>query len=232
MTLVYCGVVAFPLSSFGQELPRIGVGAKMSTLGIGFEAATAVASRSNLRGGFNFFNYDTTVSEDGIHYDAVLKLRSIQATFDQYVFRGLHASPGVLIYNGNGGKAVASVPAGQSFSLGGVTYISPQSVSGTATVKMRKVAPMVLFGVGNLLPRNSRRLGFNVDFGVVFQGSPEMTLNLAGTACTAGPATSCLNLATDPTVQSNVKREQDKLNDDLQPLKYYPVVSAGISWKF
>src|SRR5262245_31199115 len=105
--------------SFAQEsLPRIGAGVKMSTLGVGFEAATAVTQRSNLRGGFNFFNYSITSEKDGIHYDASLTLRSVQITYDQYIVGGFHVSPGLLLYNGNGANAVASVPAGQSFSLG------------------------------------------------------------------------------------------------------------------
>jgi hypothetical protein len=41
-----------------------------------------------------------------------------------------------------------------------------------------------------------------------------------------------VNAATDSIVQSNIRLEQDKLNEDLQPLKYYPVVSIGVSWKF
>jgi hypothetical protein len=234
ITFVFCAVLAIPQSSFAQELPKIGAGAKVSTLGIGFEAATAVTPRSNVRGGFNFFSYDVTSSSRGIDYDGSLRLRSIQVVYDQYLYRGLHVSPGMLLYNGNKAEAVASVRGGESFSLGDVKYFSHKlnPVSGTASFKLRKVAPMVLFGVGNLLPRNSRHLGFNFDFGVVFQGSPDVQLNLAGAACAVSATTACVNAATDPVVQSNLQREQERISDDLQPFKYYPVVSAGVSWKF
>ena len=234
MAFIFCGALAFPPSTFGQELPRVGAGAKVSTLGIGFEAATAVTPRSNVRGGFNFLNYDATSSSHGIAYDGSLRLRSIQVVYDQYLFRGFHVSPGMLLYNGNKADAIASVRAGESFSLGDVRYFSHQvtPVTGTASFKLRKVAPMVLFGVGNMLPRNSRHLGFNFDFGVVFQGSPDVQLNLAGAACAVSPTTACVNAATDPVVQSNLRREQERISADLQPFKYYPVVSAGMSWKF
>src|SRR5947199_1917006 len=101
----------FPCLSFGQEetLPRIGVGAKLSTLGIGIEAATAVTKRSNVRGGVNFFNYSKASDKDGINYDVSLTLRSVQVTYDQYLFGGFHVSPGLLIYNGNRASAIASV---------------------------------------------------------------------------------------------------------------------------
>src|SRR5262249_35962294 len=84
-----------PGSVFGQELPRLGVGAKVSTLGIGIEAATAVTQHSNVRGGFNFYDYKDGASKDGIHYDAALTLRSLQVTYDQYIASGFHVSPGL-----------------------------------------------------------------------------------------------------------------------------------------
>jgi hypothetical protein len=40
-----------------------------------------------------------------------------------------------------------------------------------------------------------------------------------------------VNAATDPTVQANVLAEQNQINDDLNLLKYYPILSFGITWK-
>jgi hypothetical protein len=220
--------------SFGQEsLPRIGAGVKVSSLGIGFEGATAVTRSSNVRGAFNFLNYDHTYNNDGITYDAGLGFRSLQFTYDQYFFRGVHISPGVLAYNGTHADGTAFVPRGQSFTLGGVRYFSGAAdpVNGTARVEFQKAAPLVMIGFGNPLPRSGRRFGFNLDVGVVFQGLPDTTLRLTGTACAAGPAAGCVNAATDPVVQSNVKAQQTKISNDLDPLKYYPVLSFGVSWR-
>src|SRR5262249_34400533 len=74
----------FALPCYAQ-LPRLGVGAKVSTLGFGFEAATAVTSRSNVRGGFNFFGYDHDASKNGIDYAARLRFRSIEAHYDWFL---------------------------------------------------------------------------------------------------------------------------------------------------
>jgi len=242
MRLLFSWMVVFALSlctiwsdsSFGQSLPRFGAGVNVSTLGIGIQGATAVTQRSNVRYGFNFYNYERTSHKRGITYDGNLKLRSLEITYDQYLFSGFHVSPGILAYNGTEIDAVASVPAGQSFSLGGTRFFSGQTnpIGGTAAMTVRKTAPMVLFGFGNPLPRSGRHLGFNVEAGVVFQGSPITKLNLTGTACLVNPTTGCLNAATDPTVQSSIHAEQAKLNSDLQPFQYFPVLSAGLSWKF
>ena len=99
------------------ELPRFGLGVSASSLGAGIQAATSVTHNSNVRVGFNGFNYTDNFSKDGIGYNAKLRFRSVQATFDQYVKGGFHISPGVLIYNGNSASANAAVPPGQSFSL-------------------------------------------------------------------------------------------------------------------
>ena len=143
-------------------------------------------------------------------------------------------SPSLLAYNGNHIDASAAVPAGQSFSLGGNTYYSGQTnpIGGTGEMHVRNVAPAILFGFGNLVPRSGRRLGVNFDAGVVFQGSPTTKLNLTGSACIVNPTTGCLNAASDAIVQQSIHNEQAKLNSDLEPLKYFPVLSIGVSWKW
>jgi hypothetical protein len=95
----------------------------------------------------------------------------------------------------------------------------------------RDIAPMLLIGFGNLLPRSDRHFGVNFDVGVAFQGSPHLRLDLPGTACLTSPTTNCLN-TTDPTVQSRIRSQEIKLIDDFNPFRYYPIVSLGVSWKF
>ena len=224
-----------PLSSFGQSaLPRFGAGVKVSTLGIGVEGAAAVSGSSNVRFGVNAFNHTEALESHGINYDAKLHLSSLQLTYDQYLVRGFHVSPGLLFNNGNKAEANPFVRAGSSFSLGSTRYYSSLTnpIAGTANVKFKKTAPMLLLGFGNLLPRSGRHLGINVEGGVVFQGSPQTTLSLTGSACAISPTAGCANASSDPIVQSNLRAEQAKLNDDLSPLKYYPVLSIGISWQF
>jgi len=224
-----------PLRSFAQsDLPRLGIGLTASSLGAGIQAATAVTHKSNVRAGFNGFNYNDNFSKDGVNYNAQLKLRSAQATYDQYLKGDLHISPGILFYNGNTGSANASVPAGQSFSLGNTTYYSGQAnpVTGAGAVTFNKAAPMILIGFGNMLPRSAKHFGLNFEAGVVFEGSPKAALNLNGSACLFSSSVGCVNAATDPTVQSNVQLEQTKINNSLSPFKYYPLVALTFSYKF
>jgi hypothetical protein len=214
-------------------ITRFGAGVKASTLGAGIDVAAAVTRKSNVRVGFNAFSYNDTFSKDGINYGANLRLRSVEILYDQYLVGGLHISPGFLVYNGNGGTAAAAVPGGQSFSLGGTTYYSAAAnpVVGTAALTLGKAAPMILFGVGNLVPRSHRHFSVGFETGVVFEGSPNATLNLMGSACTSQGAL-CQTIASNPAIQSNIISEQNKINNSMTPFKYYPVVSLEFGYKF
>ncbi len=218
----------------GQGLPRFGFGVKASTLGIGIDAATAVTQRSNLRVGFNGFNYSRDFTKDGITYDGELSLRSFEILYDQYLIGGLHISPGLLAYNGNQANGRAAVPGGQSFSLGDVTYFSSRTnpVTGTGVLDTPNVSPMVLIGVGNLLPRSGRHFTVNLEAGVVFQGAPKSTLRLSGSACNNSQGTICQDIASTPAIQANVLAEQTKINQSVDFFRYYPVVSFGVGYRF
>jgi hypothetical protein len=226
----------FPSTSAAQSesLPRFAVGVSASSLGIGVQAATSVTHNSNVRFGVNGFDYSYPFTKDGVKYDAKLSLRSAQVTFDQYIGSVFHISPGMLLYNGNKASATATVAGGQSFSLGNANYLSGSTnpITGAGSLTLNKVAPMLLIGFGNMLPRNQKHFGLNFDVGVAFQGSPKVALNLSGNACLTSAQVACLNAAADSTVQANVTAEQTKINNDLTPFKFYPVVALTFSYKF
>jgi hypothetical protein len=219
----------------------IGVGVRLSSLGIGGEVAVPLTERSNFRGGFNAFGFSRGFNKDNINYAAALSLRSVDAHVDWFplsglLLGGLHLSPGLMLYNGNKVTATASVPGGQTFTLGGTQYTSDPAdpITGDAKLDFNKVAPTILVGLGNLVPRHGRRFRVNFEAGVAFSGSPQFTMNLKGTACytTSTGFIVCHDVGTDPTIQSNIAAEQRKTTSDLSALKVYPLLSLGFSYKF
>jgi hypothetical protein len=223
---------ALPANASDEGRFPVGVGVKVSTLGIGGEVAVAVSHRSNVRFGFNAFSYGHTFDKDGATYKGTLDLRSAEATYDFFPLRWLHISPGVLVYNGNQISANVSVPGGQSFTLSKTSYVSDPAnpVSGTGKLTVYKAAPMLLFGIGNLVPRN-RHFSATFDIGAAYQGPPRVALYLSGSACdTTGLF--CRSISSDPTIQSNIAAEQSKLNKSASPYRFYPVISLGFGYKF
>lgn len=226
---------AAPPPPHQDRTAKIGIGAKISLLGIGIEAATPISHRLNLRGGFNFLNYSRGFNNDGIHYDGTLNFRSAEAHLDWYVLGGFHISPGVLFYNGNKVTASASVPSSQTFTLGGTQYQSDPSgvnpVTGTGGLTWPKAAPSILAGFGNILPRSGRHFGFNFEVGGEYMGAPTATLNLQGIACNTSTGV-CANAATDPGIQSSIQSQEKKINHDLSPFKFFPQISLGFGINF
>jgi len=228
--------ILVPASSFAQNGDLgfgVGVGGKFSTLGAGFDVAVPISSRANVRGGFSALDYSRDFLDNGVTYKGTLNLRSVNALLDFFPLGGgFHLSPGLLLYNGNQITANANVPVGQTFTLNNVSYRSSTSdpLVGTGKLTLNKVAPMVMIGWGNLVPR-TKHFSASVEVGAVFQGTPQTTLTFTGSACDPS-GLNCRNIASDPTIQSNIQAQQKKISDDAKILQYYPVVSFGFGYRF
>jgi hypothetical protein len=203
-------------------------------MGIGADIALPVTRRTNARIGANLFNYNATFNKDDIAYKGSLALQSAHALFDFFPFRGgFHLSPGVMLYNGNNVNANASVPGNQTFTLNNVEYLSNPAnpLTGTGKLTTSAAAPMFLLGYGNLVPRSHRHVTYSIEGGFAYQGTPNATLNFGGTVCNPSAPNYCISVA-DPTVQSNIQAEQTKIKNDVEPFKFYPVLSFGMGYKF
>jgi len=215
-----------------QTYPKIaGVGASVSPLGIGIEAARPLSPHTNIRGGFNTFSYTDAIQINGINYSAQLNLRSVDALLDWYVRPRFHLSPGLLVYNGNGLTAHASVLGGQTFSLANMGYVSDPAnpLTGTGKLDFFKFSPMILAGFGNLAPRNGKRFSFRFEFGGVYHGTPRVSMNVAGSVCNAN-FTGCYSVAANPTIQRDVQAQQQTVIHDASRYGLFPLVSIGFGF--
>jgi len=213
---------------------RPGIAFTTSLLGFGGDFAMPVTRRSNVRFGFSTFSYSRSFDKDGVTYSGKIGLNSMQALYDIFPFGGgFHLSPGAMIYNGNQLSGKATVPGGQTFTLGGSDYMSDPSspLSGNGKLGFSKAGPMFLLGWGNLAHRSERHFVTTFDIGAVYQGVPRTTLSFAGRACDSF-GFNCTDVASDPTFQSNVLAEQAKINKSASPARFYPVISWGFGYKF
>jgi len=231
-----CGV-SFAQSHGGEvtggAFSTVGVGVKISTLGVGIDAATPLIHRFNLRGGFNMFRYSRPITNDGIQYQGSLRFQSVEAHLDYYFLGPLHVSPGILLYNGNQVTATAVVPGGQNFSLGGVSYQSSAAdpVNGSGLVDFVRVSPKVMLGVGSLVPRNGRHFGYMAEIGMAYMGPANVELNMTGSVCDP-TGVNCRTISSDSTVQANITAQQNKIQNDIYPYRFYPILSVGFGYRF
>lgn len=216
---------------------KVGIAFRASSLGLGGEVAVEVTHSSNIRGGFNAIGYSRGFAYNGISYSADLRWISAEAHYDWFPFshfaNRFHLSPGLMLYNDNHINATASIPGGSGFTLNGVSYVSDPSapVSGTGKLSFNKAAPTIMWGFGNLVPRKkSKHFSFNIEGGIAFQGAPKIGLSLTGSVCNPG-TTTCYNISTNPTVQSNIQGEQTVISNDLSPFKVYPLFALCFGYR-
>jgi hypothetical protein len=233
---------ASPSQGSTRPFSGIGIGIKVGLAGAGFDVATPLLPGSlNLRGGASFFSYTpSTITTDNLNIDGNLKFQNADVMVDYFPFHGrFRLSGGATIYNNTGLTATLSVPTGQSFTVGGTDYYSepynavtnpagPITGTGTFTFGGNKVAPRVTIGTGNLLPKKGR-FTFQSEIGFQYFSSPTVVYNISGTGCqnyTAGVYSNC-----GPIPQSNVTDEQNKLQNDLTDLRFFPIVSFGLGFR-
>ena len=230
--------VQLPPPPAGHPHPHIGplstlaMGVTGGTLGAGVEFATPISRSLNMRFGSAYVNAQYPFVIDGVGYNTAMKLTSGQGIVDWYPKHGgFHLSAGAL-YLKSAVNASASIAAGQQFKLGGTTYLNSvdDPVQGTASLTFkRNVAPMVLIGAGNLIPRSGRHISIPFEIGGAYLTPPQVGIQLAGTACTSQ---GCFNTATDPSAQASLASEITKLNRDIRPLQIFPIVSIGMALRF
>ncbi len=205
---------------------------RLGTGGVGGEYATYLSHRLNLRLGADAFSYSTTFTTNGLNANGSLKLGDSFASLDLHPFRnGFRLSPGVTFYNRNNVTANLNVPGGNSFTLNSVEYTSEalDPITGTAGATFgHKVAPRFTLGWGNSFPRYGGHWSFPVELGFYYTSNPAVSLALSGSACSSS---GCGSINT-PENQANIQGEVLKLNNDLAPARFFPVLSLGVGYRF
>jgi hypothetical protein len=198
----------------------IGVSTRVGTLGIGVDVAKSITPQLNGRLGFNFGNVNTNRTDSGINYDAQLNLSSVQLFGDYYPFSssGFRVTGGLLAQNNR--FSVTSKPsAGGTYTIANTLYQTSEVGTLTGEYKYaNSIAPYVGIGIGK---STSEGLGFNADLGVMFAGSPKVSLTASNSAFNN-------NAITRAQLDNQVRQTEN----DLQGFNVYPVLSVGVSYGF
>lgn len=182
---------------------------RISTLGAGLEVAKGFTPNFGVRAGFNYFSYAYDATESDVSYDFELELKSFAVFADWHPFKGAFRLSGGLLINGNGltGNARPTAPV----DIGGTNY-NLSSVD--LDISYNALAPYLGLGWDTTFG-DKDNWGFAFDLGLIYSGSPEAAIS------------------TDPTVSAtDIEKEKRELQDDLDTLKWWPVVSAGLVYQF
>ncbi len=182
-----------------------GIGVRAGTTGVGGDIGWGLLPTLSARLGYSGFSYDSDVSTTNVRYDGKLKLSNLSGLLDWSPLGPFRITAGVM--GGDNKLDVTGTP-----TTGG-------SLRGTVKPGNR-TAPYLGFGYGNVAGAG---VNFYFDIGVIFQGSPKVTLT-ADCSGLSGPQ--CTQL------QNTAATERQSLEDKLSKYKYYPVASIGITIGF
>lgn len=216
-TILKTALAALAIMTVGTANADFGVGLKAGTLGLGLEGRWAPLPYIDFRAGVNSYDYDDDGSEAGINYDATLALDSFYATGNlRFPLSPFRVTAGAFS-NSNEFQMTSQDTGGADFDIGGVPFSPDQVGTLHGLASFDDLAPYV--GVGFDFEVLGK-VGLNFDFGVLWQGEPQVGLTADGTA------------AGDPSFQAALEAERLELEDDLSDFKAWPVVSVSFIYNF
>ncbi len=200
--------------SFAEGLA---ISAKSGTLGVGGDLTIGLFEGINTRIGASGLSLDFDENYSGIDYDVGLDLFAYSGLIDWYPFGDdFHISGGVVI---NRTDIDLSATSNASITINGQSYSAAEAGQIDGAIDFDEIAPYVGIGWGNALNKQET-IGFMLDLGVAFIGSPKAELTGSGT------------LAGDPTFQANLAAEQRDIQDEIDDYKIYPVISFCLYFRF
>ncbi len=218
-----------PFSALGFAT-RVGLG------GTGFDIATSLSTRFNLRAGGDLFSYATSFQEQGANVGVNLHLRSGHTALDWFPFGGhFRLSPQLVFGNNNRILATAIIPSGSSVTLSGQDYISSYTdpLRGSGRIDFNKVSPGLSFGFGNLIPRDRSHFSFPVELGFYYVGQPSLKVAFTGSACDPNyaPSVGCESVDLDPSFQQSLAAFKARNDNNLSYASFFPIFSVGFAYR-
>lgn len=183
----------------------------------------------SLRGLFSHLDYDSDLAKSGNRFYGELELLSVGMVLDYHPFGGGFRMTGGAFINGN---ELIGRARGARMDIGGEAYAGHLDLK----VDFDSLAPYL--GVGYSGGRGRTGLSLVFDAGVLFQGSPNLsisgnfdqcgfTVDTRGRATLAGSG--CASLG---SLKADIEEEHRDLTDGLADLKLYPAALLGLSYRF
>ncbi len=199
-----------------EDSGGLAIAGKTGTLGFGGEVTTAISSDFNARVGGNVLDLDFDADIDDIDYDMGLNFSSFTLLVDWFAFGSPLRLTGGVIFMDHEVDLRARGSAGELEGIGDGTYDWANVGLLSGDIEVDGAFPYIGIGWGNILDK-SKTWGFYSDAGIAFTRSPDVSLSATGS-----PA----GLAADLT------RESKDIEDELEALEFYPVLSAGFFFRF
>ena len=186
-----------------------GIGLRIGTTGVGADLGFGIVPTLGGRVGISGMSVNTDVDTDDANYDAKAKILTGALLLDWSPLGPFRLTGGFM-------------PHKNKIDLTGTPTNSGRFPAGsrlTGEVKPeRSFAPYLGIGWGNVWTKG---VNFYFDLGVMFQGSPEVSLSLdCGSSATPAQCAAA---------RTEVEGERRRVEDKIDKYKYYPVANIGLT---
>jgi hypothetical protein len=195
-------------SGFGMA-----IGLKSSSFGFGGEIVAAVSPKIHLRLGGTYMRLAFAYQDEGFALDGDNKilLGSVSLIADWQFSKNAYLCAGVL--HSMNSLTLTGVST-RTFTIGAISVDPDKVGSLTYDIKANMpLSPYLGFGLGRNITKDGL-VGFAIEVGVVYQGSPEV--NLVGTGMIS------------PTAS---EEQRQILEDNVSDVTLYPMLSAQLTFK-
>ncbi len=215
-------VAAVVLLVSGNAAADFGVGVKAGTLGLGLEGRwDPPVPWFDLRVGLNQFDFEDDGNYSGVDYDATLALDSYYLTANfKFPLSPFRFTVGAFS-NGNELQMLSADTAGLPIDIGGIPFPVANVGALRSTTSFGSSAPYA--GVGFDFELGGKT-GLNLDFGVLWQGEPTVSLEATNFDNLSAAEQALLGPALDA--------ERAELQNEISDYKAWPVVSLAFVYNF
>ncbi len=214
-------LLVLALVSSGAASADFGVGFKAGTLGLGLEGRWSPLPWLDVRMGANQYDFDVTGAQAGIDYDATLALDNLFLTGNvRFPLSPFRVTAGAFA-NGNELQMASQDTGGADLIIDGQQFAVADVGRLQSTTSFADTAPYL--GVGYDFEVFGK-VGLNLDFGVLWQGEP--TVSLEATGMETAPSQVRVLLA--PALEA----ERLELEDEISDYKAWPVISLSFVYNF
>ena len=220
-SITKAALLALVLAFSSAANADFGIGVKAGTLGLGVEGRWSPLPWLDLRLGANRFDFDTSGAQAGVDYDATLAMDTFYLTGNfRFPLSPFRVTAGAFS-NGNELQMTSQDTLGADFDIGGVPFSSADVGALQSVTSFDSTAPYLGFGYDF---EAFGKVGFNLDFGVLWQGEPDVSLLATGLENAPAQVQALLIPA--------LEAERLELEDEISDYKAWPVVSLSFVYNF
>jgi hypothetical protein len=194
----------------------------LGTHGVTLGYAQPVSPSLTLRGDFaTLGSHSKTKREQDIDYDARLKYSRTGVFADWFVAGGWRLTGGVTVNNAR--LDMTARGNGSTIDIGGTTYAYSANDRFDVQVKFPRTTPFLGFGYGHHATDSG--FGFTFDLGASL-GKAKLT------SAASGPSFDAMTPSQRQQLQADIDEELSDLRDDVGKVKFLPLLSIGVNYRF